>query len=67
MQRLRYSPKLSSHAFVPARESISGWLVTDVPRSATGGTPRLTVRIRDAVGNEYLAVIEQKDPQVFWS
>jgi len=67
MQRLRYSPKLGSHAFVPARESISGWRVTYVPRRATGGTPRLTVRVRDAVGNEYLAVIEQKDPQVFRS
>ncbi len=63
MRRLRYSQKLGGH--VPPRDSISGWLVADVRRRGVGGTPRVTVSVRDATGNQYTATLPQQDPKVY--
>lgn len=67
MYRLRYSPKLASHALVPPHEFITGWLVTDIARRGAAGTPRLTVSVRDAIGNQYIATLPEQGPQVYES
>jgi hypothetical protein len=66
-RRTRYSPDLRAYSYVPPRESISGWLVASAPRRAKGGTPRLTLSVNDVFGNQYLAVIHAKEPQVYRS
>jgi hypothetical protein len=63
----RYTPELRSHSWVSPHESISGWVVTWMPRPSMGGTPSLTVSIREAVGNQYLTVIPRTAPQVYMS
>jgi hypothetical protein len=63
----RYTPELRSHSSVPPRESISGWVVTWMPRPPAGGTPNLTLSIREVVGRQYLMAVPLTDPQVFRS
>jgi hypothetical protein len=67
LRRHRYSPGLTSYVYVPPGESISGWVVTGMARPPMGGTPSVTISIREAVGNQYLTVIPRTDPQVFTS
>lgn len=52
-----------SGAVIPPHGHVSGWLVTDCPRAWTGGRPRCTIKVTDALGNTYTKVIEQRDPQ----
>jgi hypothetical protein len=48
---------------IPPHGHVSGWLVTDCPRPWTGGKPRCTIKVTDALGNTYTKVIKQRDPQ----
>lgn len=63
----RYTPELRSHPAVPPHGSVSGWVVTSMPRPSGGGTPNLTLSIREAVGHQHLTVICRTDPQVYHS
>jgi hypothetical protein len=63
----RYTPELRSHSAVPPHGSVSGWVVTWMPRPSAGGTPNLSLSIREAVGHQYLTVIPRTDPQVYHS
>jgi len=59
--RHRYSPGLSTHGIVEPHDSVSGWLVISIPwLGPRAGTPQLTIRVREAVGREYLTVIPRK-------
>ena len=60
---LRRKPR----SVIPPNGHISGWMVTDCPRPRTGGTPRCTIKVTDALGNTYTKVIEQRDPQHYES
>jgi hypothetical protein len=54
------------HSVVEPHESVSGWLVTDVPwLGPRAGTLKLTVTVTETVGSEYLAMIPRKEPQTF--
>jgi hypothetical protein len=67
LRKDRYAPELRSHQYVPPHGSITGWVVTTMARPPLGGTPRLTLSIREAVGHQYLLVIRRTDPQVYSS
>jgi hypothetical protein len=41
----RYTPELRSHSAVPPHGSVSGWVVTWMPRPSAGGTPNLTLTL----------------------
>jgi len=47
---------------IPPHGQVSGWLVTDCPRPWTGGRPRCTIKVTDALGNTYTKTIKQRDP-----
>jgi hypothetical protein len=64
MRKYRYQPELHSLQYVPAEGSVTGWVVTTALRPPPGGTPRLTLRVREAVGSQYQVVIPRTDPQV---
>jgi hypothetical protein len=63
--RRRYSPELRAYTHAPSGKSISGWIVAAVPCRARGGTPRLTISVSDLFGNQYLARVEGRAPQIF--
>jgi hypothetical protein len=67
LRKYRYSPELRSHQYVPPKGSVTGWIVTTMARPPLGGTPRLTLSVREAVGHQYLVVIPRTDPQVYSS
>ena len=67
LRKHRYAPELRIHQYVPPQGSVTGWIVTTMARSPLGGTPRLTLRVREAVGHQYLLVIPRTDPQVYSS
>jgi hypothetical protein len=48
---------------VPPHGSVTGWIVTTMARPPLGGTPRLTLSVREAVGRQYLLVIPRTDPR----
>jgi hypothetical protein len=64
LRKHRYAPELRSHQYVPPQGSVVGWLVTTIARPPLGGTPRLTLSVREAVGCQHLLVIPRTDPQV---
>lgn len=64
-ERQHYGIPLRIHATVPARESITGWVLEAVPRRASGGSPSCTVVIRDVLGNEYPATQPKQEPQTY--
>lgn len=59
----RYQPQLQALQYVPAEDSVTGWVVTTATRPPLGGTPRLTLLIGEAVGTRYQVVIPRTDPQ----
>jgi hypothetical protein len=63
----RYVPELRSHQYVPPKGSVTGWIVTTTARPPLGGTPRLTVSVREAVGHQYLMIVPRTDPKVYGS
>lgn len=63
----RNVPELRSHQYVPAKGSVTGWIVTTMARPPLGGTPRLTVSVREAVGHQYLMIVPRTDPKVYGS
>jgi len=65
IRRHRYSPDLASHSYVQPHDSVTGWVTSGMARPAEGGTPKLTVDIRDAIGRHYVTIIPRKYPQVF--
>jgi hypothetical protein len=67
LRKHRYTPELRSHRYVPPQGSVTGWIVTTMSRPPLGGTPRLTLSVREAVGRQYLLVIPRTDPQVYSS
>ena len=67
LRKHRYAPELRSHQYVPPQGSVTGWIVTTMARPPLGGTPRLTLSVREAVGHQYLLVIPRTDPQVYSS
>jgi hypothetical protein len=64
LRKYRYTPELRIHQYVPAKGFVAGWIVTTMARPPLGGTPRLTLSVREAVGHQYLLVIPRTDPQV---
>jgi hypothetical protein len=62
-ERQHYGIPIHNYATIPARESISGWVVEAVTRDPAGGTPRCTVVIKDELGNEYRATLPKREPQ----
>lgn len=52
-----FTPGLSDRTTILPHESISGWVVTGVPRPSSGATPTLELTIREAVGYQYRMVI----------
>jgi len=67
LRKHRYTPELRSHQYVPAQGSVTGWIITTMARPPLGGTPRLTLSVREAAGRQYLLVIPRTDPQVYSS
>jgi hypothetical protein len=67
LRKHRYTPELRSHRYVPPQGSVTGWIVTTMSRPSLGGTPRLTLSVREAVGRQHLLVIPRTDPQVYSS
>jgi hypothetical protein len=63
----RYAPELRNHSAVLPHQSICGWVVTWMPRPSGGGTPNMTLSIREAVGHQHRTVIRREDPQVYHS
>jgi hypothetical protein len=63
----RYSPSLSDRTTILPHESISGWVVTGVPRPSSGATPTLQLTIHEAVGYQYRTVIHPAEPQDYRS
>jgi hypothetical protein len=59
----RFSPGLSDRTTILPHESISGWIVTGVPLSSSGGTPTLQLTVHEAVGYQYRTVIHPAEPQ----
>lgn len=64
LRRHRYVPELRSHQYVPPKGSVTGWIVTTMARPPLGGTPRLTVSVREAVGHQHLMIVPRTDPKV---
>jgi len=64
IRKYRFQPELHSLQYVPAEGSVTGWVVTTATRPPLGGTPRLTLLIREAVGSQYQVVIPRTDPQI---
>jgi hypothetical protein len=52
LRKHRYTPELRSHQYVPPQGSVAGWVVTAMARPPLGGTPRLTLSVREAVGRQ---------------
>ena len=67
LRKHRYAPELRIYQYVPPQGSVTGWIVTTMARPPLGGTPRLTLSVREAVGHQYLLVIPRTDPQVYSS
>ena len=67
VRKHRYAPELHIHQYVPSKGSVTGWIVTTMARPPLGGTPRLTLSVREAVGHQYLLVIPRTDPKVYGS
>jgi hypothetical protein len=67
LRKHRYAPELRTYQYVPPLESVTGWIVTTMTRPPLGGTPRLALGVREAVGRQYLLVIPRTDPQVYSS
>lgn len=66
--RHQYSPRLNMHSVVEPHDSVSGWLVTDVPwLGPHAGTPELAITIQEAVGREYRIVIPRQEAETFRS
>jgi hypothetical protein len=64
----RYSPDLRSFTHIEAGATITGWLVARAGgRPDLGGTPQLTLSVREAAGHQYLTVIPRTEPQVYKS
>jgi hypothetical protein len=63
LRKHRYAPELRTHQYVPPHGSVTGWIVTTMARPPLGGTPRLTLSVREAVGRQYLLVIPRTDPR----
>lgn len=61
------APELRIYQHVPPQGSVTGWIVATMARPPLGGTPRLTLSVREAVGHQHLLVIPQTDPQVYSS
>ena len=51
VRKHRYKPELRIHQYVPSKGSVTGWIVTTMARPPLGGTPRLTLSVREAVGH----------------
>jgi hypothetical protein len=64
LRRDRYAPQLASQRSVPPHGSVTGWVCTALTRLPSGGTPRLELSVREAVGTVYLTVIPPTDRQV---
>jgi hypothetical protein len=64
LRKHRYRPELRALQYVPAEGSVTGWVVSAAIRPPLGGTPRLTLVIREAVGSQYQVVIPRTDPQI---
>jgi hypothetical protein len=64
LRKHRYAPELRSHQYVPPQGSVTGWIVSSMARPPQGGTPRLTLSVREAVGSQYLLLFPRKDPQI---
>ena len=67
VRKHRYAPELRIYQYVPPQGSITGWIVATIARTPLGGTPRLTLSVREAVGHQYLLVIPRTNPQVYSS
>ena len=65
VRKHRYAPELHIHQYVPSKGSVTGWIVITMARPPLGGTPRLTLSVREAVGHQHLLVIPRTDPQVY--
>ena len=55
-----HQPALRDRAVVPAHGSVSGWVVEDVSRLATGGHPEITIHFADGLGNRYTVVAKRQ-------
>lgn len=67
MRKGHYSPSLNDRTTILPHESISGWVVTGVPRPKSGATPTLQLTIREAVGYQYRSVIHPAKPETYRS
>jgi hypothetical protein len=67
LRKHRYVPELRSHQYVHPNGSVTGWIVTTMARPPLGGTPRLTVSVREAVGHQYVVLVPPTNPKVYGS
>lgn len=63
--RQHYGIPLNGHATVPAGESITGWVVSEVTRPVGGGTPSCTVAVKDELGNEYRVTWPKEEAKTY--
>ncbi len=63
--RQHYGIPLEHHAVVPADESVTGWVVSQIARPDTGGIPAITVAVKDQLGNEYRATRPKEEAKTY--
>ena len=62
-----YGQPLRNFARIPAHETISGWFLVAVNRPPAGGTPTITVIVKDDLANEYRVTLPARERQVHGS
>ena len=56
---VRYFRRIAPH------KTVSGWLLIPVKLPAAGGSPAITVIVRDAAGDQYQVTLPEREPQTY--
>jgi hypothetical protein len=56
-QDQRYGVPLRNFSMIPAKESVSGWMITAVSRDPAGDTPECVITVSDDLDSEYRTVV----------